>query len=156
MTGTNRISRRRALGAGAAGLGLMAAPSILTAQPAALRIGVLLPRSGFFAQAGQSMHRGAQVAPRVLADLGMRVELVHIDTESNADIARTQAERAINDATAQGAFIAAHRVKGQLLVTVGRISEAREGWSLAAKRFADSDNTAIRDEVAKVRQLLAS
>jgi tetratricopeptide (TPR) repeat protein len=108
---------------------------------------------------------GASRDPGMLAELayGVAMEanccylLARTDDGLRAcDEAIALAERAINDATAQGAFIAAHRVKGQLLVTVGRISEAREGWSLAAKRFADSDNTAIRDEVAKVRQLLAS
>ena len=57
-----------------------------------MKIGVLLPRSGFFAQAGQSCYRGALAAPKVLADLGYKVELVHIDTESNVDLARTKAE----------------------------------------------------------------
>lgn len=91
----------------AVGLG---APSVVRAQAAAVKIGVLLPRSGFFAQAGQSMHRGALAAPAVLADLGYRVELVHIDTESNADVARTQAERAINDGchVLTGAFDSGH------------------------------------------------
>src|SRR5262249_36642264 len=49
------------------------------------------------AQAGQSCHRGALVAPKVLADHGYKVELVHIDFESNTDTARTQTERAINE-----------------------------------------------------------
>lgn len=110
MTQSKRISRRVALAGTAAGAALLAAPAIVRAQGASLRVGVLLPRSGFFAQAGQSMHRGAQVAPRVLADLGLRVELVHIDTESNADIARTQAERAINEGVQclVGAFDSGH------------------------------------------------
>jgi branched-chain amino acid transport system substrate-binding protein len=58
---------------------------------------VVLPRSGYLAQAGQSCHRGALIAPKVLADYGYKVELVHIDCESNADVARTQTERAIDD-----------------------------------------------------------
>lgn len=102
----HQISRRAVL----AGASLLAAPSIVSAQAPALRIGVLLPRSGLLAQAGQSCHRGALAAPRVLAELGYRVELVHVDTESNADIARTQAERLINDGAhvLTGAFDSGH------------------------------------------------
>jgi branched-chain amino acid transport system substrate-binding protein len=107
---TIRIDRRRALGLGAGAAAALAAPGIVSAQGAALRIAVALPRSGFFAQAGQSQHRGALAAPRVLADLGYRVELVHVDTESNADVARTQVERAINDGAHAivGAFDSGH------------------------------------------------
>lgn len=100
---------RRAFAAGTAAAAL-AAPGVVRAQGAALKIGVLLPRSGFFAQAGQSMHRGALAGAPLLAEMGYRVELVHIDTESNADVARTQAERAINDGchALVGAFDSGH------------------------------------------------
>lgn len=96
---TNITIDRRSLMTGAAALtaGVVAAPSIARAQAKKLKIAVMLPRSGFFAQAGQSCHRGALAAPKVLADLGYNVELVHIDTETNADVARTQAEKAINE-----------------------------------------------------------
>jgi branched-chain amino acid transport system substrate-binding protein len=90
-----RTFDRRSVIAGAAAT--FAAPAIVRAQPAALKIAVLLPRSGFLAQAGQSEYRGALAAPAVLADLGYRVEIVHIDTESQVDVARTQAEKAINE-----------------------------------------------------------
>ncbi len=90
------LSRRHVLG-GAAATMLMAAPAIVRAQAKALKIAVLLPRSGYLAAAGQSCYRGAQAAPKVLADYGYRVELAHVDFESNPDLARTQAERAIAD-----------------------------------------------------------
>ena len=51
----------------------------------------------FLAQAGQSCHRGAMIAPPVLGKYGYSVDLVHIDTESSVDVARTQTERAINE-----------------------------------------------------------
>lgn len=100
---------RRTFVAGAAALSV-AAPAVVRAQAATLKVGVMLPRSGFFAQAGQSCHRGALAAPKVLADLGYKVELFHIDTESSADTARTQAERAINDGIhcLVGAFDSGH------------------------------------------------
>jgi branched-chain amino acid transport system substrate-binding protein len=91
------MSRRHLLGGVAAATTLMAAPAIVRAQAKALKIAVILPRSGYLAQAGQSCHRGALIAPKVLADHGYRVELVHVDNESNADIARNQTERVINE-----------------------------------------------------------
>jgi len=91
------VDRRRLMAGVAATASLFAAPASVRAEPQALRIAVLLPRSGYLAQAGQSCHRGALIAPKVLADHGYRVELAHIDIESNPDLSRTQAERAIND-----------------------------------------------------------
>jgi branched-chain amino acid transport system substrate-binding protein len=90
------VDRRRLI-VGAAATALIGAPSIVRAQAKALKIAVLLPRSGYLAPAGQSCHRGALVAPKVLADYGHKVELVHVDIESNPDVARTQCERVIND-----------------------------------------------------------
>jgi branched-chain amino acid transport system substrate-binding protein len=88
-------TRRRFLAAAAAGVAGF--PAIVRAQAQSLKIGVLLPRSGFFAQAGQGCHRGAQIAPAVLNEMGYRFELVNVDFESSVDVARTQAERLIND-----------------------------------------------------------
>jgi branched-chain amino acid transport system substrate-binding protein len=93
------VSRRTfTAGLGAAGFVAGSAPfNIVRAQSGTLKIAVILPRSGYLAPAGQSCHRGALIAPKVLSDYGYKVELIHIDCESNADVARTQAERAIND-----------------------------------------------------------
>jgi branched-chain amino acid transport system substrate-binding protein len=91
------ISRRTVLAGAAAGAASIAAPALVRAQAGTLKIAVLLPRSGYLAPAGQSSHRGAAAAARVLADLGHRLEIVHADTESNPDVNRTQAERAINE-----------------------------------------------------------
>jgi branched-chain amino acid transport system substrate-binding protein len=93
----SQVSRRRVLESAAAAAALLAAPPMVRAQGKALRIAVLLPRSGYLAAAGQSCHRGALIAPKVLADFGHHIELVHIDFESNVDIARTQTERAIEE-----------------------------------------------------------
>src|SRR5476651_2060843 len=99
MSKSARVSRRTfTAGLGAAGMVAGTAPfNIVRAQSAALKIAVVLPRSGYLAPAGQGCHRGALVAPKVLSDYGFKVELVHIDCESNADVARTQTERAIDD-----------------------------------------------------------
>src|SRR5262249_27763624 len=91
------VDRRRVLAGGAAAAALIAAPAVVRAQAKALKIAVILPRSGYLAPAGQGCHRGAVIAPKVLADYGHAVELIHVDFESNPDIARTQAERVINE-----------------------------------------------------------
>jgi branched-chain amino acid transport system substrate-binding protein len=92
-----KLTRRSVLAGGAAAGAFLAAPTYVHAQAQALKIAVLLPRSGYLAPAGQSCHRGAVIAPKVLADYGHKVELLHIDMESSADVARTQTERAINE-----------------------------------------------------------
>ena len=111
---------RRSFVAGAASL--VAAPSIVRAQAKVLKIAVLLPRSGLYAQAGQSCHRGALAAPKVLADLGYAVELVHVDVESNADTARTQAEKAIND----GAHCIVGAFDSGLTLAIAQVCEQRQ------------------------------
>jgi branched-chain amino acid transport system substrate-binding protein len=89
---------RRGVLAGAAATGVVLhAPALVRAQAKSLKIAVLLPRSGYLAPSGQSCHRGALIAPKVLADYGHQVELVHVDVESNPDVARNQCERVIND-----------------------------------------------------------
>ncbi|WP_448207052.1 ABC transporter substrate-binding protein [Azospirillum sp. sgz302134] len=90
---------RRRFGAAAAAVGALAAfgraPAF--AQAAALKVGVLLPRSGLLAQAGQACQRGADIATAVLGDLGYKLEILSADTESNVDVARSRAEKLIND-----------------------------------------------------------
>ena len=61
------IARRRLMAATAAGASVLGAPAIVRAQPAVLKVGLLLPRSGYLAAPGQSCHRGALVAPKVLS-----------------------------------------------------------------------------------------
>lgn len=91
------LSRRKLLAGAAAATALLGAPSVVRAQAKTIKLASLLPRSGYLAPAGQACHRGALIAPKVLADYGYNVEIMHIDFESNVDLARTQAERAIND-----------------------------------------------------------
>ena len=90
-------TRRHVLAGATAASALIFAPAIVRAQAKSLKIAVLLTRSGYLAPAGQSCHRGALIAPKVLADYGHRVDLVHVDVESNPDVARNQCERVIND-----------------------------------------------------------
>ena len=95
------ISRRRFNGGvaalGALGTMKLAAPAIVRAEAAALKVGVLLPRSGLLAQAGQACQRVADIAPKLLADMGIRIELMNADTESSVDVARARTEKLIQD-----------------------------------------------------------
>ena len=92
--------RRRFVGAvGAAAI--VSSSSLMRpawAQNAKLKVGVLLPRSGVQAFVGQSCQFGADVAPAVLKSLlGVDIELMNADTETNVDTARSRAERLISE-----------------------------------------------------------
>jgi branched-chain amino acid transport system substrate-binding protein len=72
--------------------------NIARAQSAKLKIGVLLPKSGVQGLIGQSCQKGADLSPAVIKDLlGVDIELINADTETNVDTARTRAERLIHD-----------------------------------------------------------
>jgi branched-chain amino acid transport system substrate-binding protein len=91
-------NRRHLLAGAAATAATVAAPSLLRAQSAALKVGVLLPRSGFEAGIGQDCQRGVDVAPAILKSLGLPdLAIMDADTESNVDTARARAEKLIND-----------------------------------------------------------
>jgi branched-chain amino acid transport system substrate-binding protein len=91
-------NRRDLLIGSAAAVATMAAPSILHAELAPLKVGVLLPRSGFEAGIGQDCQRGVDVAPAILKSLGLpALAIMDADTESNVDTARARAEKLIND-----------------------------------------------------------
>jgi branched-chain amino acid transport system substrate-binding protein len=123
MTLQSRPTRRRVLaGAAATGALAMAAPAVVRAQAKALKIAVLLPRSGLLAQAGQSCHRGALVAPKVLADFGHQIDLVHVDIESNPDVARNQCERVIND----GAHCIVGAFESGATLAIAQVCEQRQ------------------------------
>ena len=71
---------------------------IVRRQAQKLKVGVLLPRSGFQGFIGQSCQKGADLAPGVIKEmLGVDIELMNADTESNVDTARTRAERLIQE-----------------------------------------------------------
>src|SRR6202521_643332 len=96
---TDRLNRRE-FGRGAAAAGAVLAATPLTrarAQGAPLRLGVLLPRSGFEALIGQGCQRGFDIAVPILRDMGYAIELMNADTESKPDVARTQAEKLIRE-----------------------------------------------------------
>src|SRR5687768_15169523 len=81
-----------------AGAAVLAPFNIVRAQSKKLKVGVLLPKSGLQGLIGQSCQKGADLAPVVIKELlGVDIELLNADTESNVDIARTRAEKLIQD-----------------------------------------------------------
>jgi branched-chain amino acid transport system substrate-binding protein len=91
-------NRRHLLAGAAATAATVAAPAILRAQGGPLKVGVILPRSGYEAGIGQDCQRGVDIAPGVLKALGMpELTIINGDTESNVDTAREHAEKLIND-----------------------------------------------------------
>ncbi|MBK5957728.1 branched-chain amino acid ABC transporter [Rhodoplanes elegans] len=142
-----RPSRRDVLAGAAAGATVLAAPAIVRAQAKTIKVAVVLPRSGLFAAAGQSCHRGAVVAPKVLSDLGYAVELINVDFESNVDVARTQTERAIAEgaqavvgAFESGATLAMAQVceqrKVPLIINIASVPQLTEqGYQYLARNF---------------------
>ena len=99
MTRTRMLAdRRRVLAGAAATAAVLAAPAMVRAQGGALKVGVLLPRSGFQASIGQDCQRGADIAGPILKSLGLPdLQLINADTETNVDVARTRAEKLIAD-----------------------------------------------------------
>ncbi|HEX5476300.1 MAG TPA: ABC transporter substrate-binding protein [Burkholderiales bacterium] len=91
-----RQFNRAAAAAGA--LSAIAPFGIVRAQSRKLKVGVLLPRSGYLGFIGQSCQKGADLAPGVIRDmLGVDIELMNADTETNVNTARTRAERLIQE-----------------------------------------------------------
>ena len=144
---TTPPSRRHVLAGAAATTAYLAAPAVARAQAKSIKLAVFLPRSGYLAPAGQSCHRGALIAPKVLAEFGYQVELVHVDIESNPDVARTQCERVINDGVHGiiGAFDSASTLamaqvceqrKVPLVVNVGAAPQLTEqGYKFLVRNF---------------------
>jgi len=96
MIRTRMMFNRRQLLATAAAT--IAAPAVLRAQGGPLKVGVLLPRSGYEAGIGQDCQRGVDIAGGLLKSLGLpELAIMNGDTESNVDTAREHAEKLISD-----------------------------------------------------------
>jgi len=118
------ITRRTfAAGAGATGLTVASGPfNILRAQGAALKVGVLLPRSGVQAGIGQDCQRGVDIASGILKDLGLpSLQIMNGDTESNPQIARAQTEKLINE----GAQLLVGAFDSGQTTTIAQVAEQR-------------------------------
>ena len=94
-----RVTRRTVTaGLGASAIAGIAPFNIVHAQGAALKVGVLLPRSGYQAGIGQDCQRGVDITAGILKDLGLpNLAIMNADTETNVEIARARAEKLIGE-----------------------------------------------------------
>lgn len=125
MTRTTRRTFIGGLTAAAVGV-----PTLLRAQPRPVKIGMVCPVSGPMADVGQDSRLGAQLAVEAINAAGgvkslggARLELLTADSETKADVARSEADRLIN-AGAQimtGAFHSAHVATISLLAQQRRV-----------------------------------
>jgi branched-chain amino acid transport system substrate-binding protein len=93
--------KRREFSKAVAAAGAAAAFSpfgIVRAQAQKLKVGVVLPKSGVQGLIGQSCQKGADLAPAVIKQmLGVDVEIMSADNESNVDTSRTRTERLVQE-----------------------------------------------------------
>jgi branched-chain amino acid transport system substrate-binding protein len=100
-----RVHRRTFLKAAgtAAGAAALGFPAVLRAQAPTLKVGVVHPITGPLAEPGQACRLGAQMAADAINATGgikslngVKLELVLGDTQTKAELGRTEAERVIN------------------------------------------------------------
>jgi branched-chain amino acid transport system substrate-binding protein len=125
-SGARLILDRRRFGLGVAATAAAVSTSgwIRAARAAAgppVKVGVLLPRSGFLALIGQACQRGCDLAVPILSDLGYSIELMNADTESSPDVARTQAERLIRE----GANVLVGAFESGATMAIAQVAEQR-------------------------------
>jgi branched-chain amino acid transport system substrate-binding protein len=160
-----RPNRRHVLAGAAATAATVAAPAILRAQAGPLKVGVLLPRSGFEAGIGQDCQRGVDIAPPILKSLGLpELTIINGDTESNVDTAREHAEKLVNDgaqlligAFDSGQTTAVAQVAEQkgipLVINVGSAPEITEqGYKFVVRNFPTVPML-LNDELAEQKDL---
>jgi branched-chain amino acid transport system substrate-binding protein len=86
------ISRRTALASGAAAFGALAAPGLLRAEAASVKVGVLQPLTGALANDGQAGRLGAELAIKAINDAGGIKSLGGAMIEPNFGDARSTPE----------------------------------------------------------------
>lgn len=101
-SGIRQSSRRRFLAGTAATAGLALTggfPAIVRAQGSALKLGVLLPRTGYLAKIGQANQQGYDIALTMFKEMGGYPNLEYVigDTESDVAKARASAEKMIGE-----------------------------------------------------------
>ena len=122
-----------------------------------LKVGVILPRSGFEAGIGQDCQRGVDIAPPILKSLGLpELPIMNGDTESNVDTARERAEKLISDgaqlligAFDSGQTTAVAQVAEQkgipLVINVGSApADHRAGLQVRGQKLPDRADAAQR------------
>ena len=96
---TARLTRRSFnAGLGAAGIVAGTAPFNIVRAAGTLKVGVLLPRSGYQAGIGQDCQRGVDISNAILKQMGLpELQIMNGDTETNVDVARSRAEKLIGE-----------------------------------------------------------
>ncbi|HEY0988888.1 MAG TPA: ABC transporter substrate-binding protein [Kofleriaceae bacterium] len=118
--GIHRRTFNAALAAGA--LSSLAPLRRARAEAPKLKVGVILPRSGHLGLIGQSCQKGADLAPGVIKEmLGVDIELMNADFESNVDTARTRAERLIQE----GAHVLVGPFDSGAAAAIAQVAEQR-------------------------------
>ncbi len=170
MTSHKRPSRRRVLAgaAAAAATTTLAMPAIVRAQgKGPLKVGVLLPRSGFEAGIGQDCQRGVDIAAPILKSLGLpALSIINGDTESNVDTAREHAEKLIEDgaqllvgAFDSGQTTAIAQVAEQrgipLVINIASAPQITEqGYKFVVRNFP-TVSMLLNDELSEQKELFA-
>jgi branched-chain amino acid transport system substrate-binding protein len=103
-------------------LAALAPFGIVRAQAQKLKVGVILPRSGVQGFIGQSCQKGADLAPAVIRDmLGVDIEIMSADNESNVDTSRTRAERLVQE----GAHVLVGAFDSGQTAAIAQVAEQR-------------------------------
>jgi branched-chain amino acid transport system substrate-binding protein len=158
--------RRRMLAAGtaSAALSTLGFPAIVRAQSAPLKVGVILPLSGVLSFPGQQTRRGAELAVKMIAEDGVRMDVTYIDTESKPENGRVAAERLIRDGASilvgawdSGATIsaaqAAEAAKVPLVVNIASAPQITEqGFTQVFRNFTDARQL-VTNAVQRVKEL---
>ncbi|MDP1648999.1 MAG: ABC transporter substrate-binding protein [Rubrivivax sp.] len=107
----------------AASAAVVGAPGVVRAQARKLKVGVLLPRSGYLAKIGQSCQMGADIAPALVQQMyGVEIELMNADFESKVEEARSRAEKLVND----GAQILVGAFDSGASAAIAQVAEQRK------------------------------
>lgn len=156
--------RRRVLAAGTAALATAGFPALVRAQNAPLKVGVILPLSGVLSFPGQQTRRGAELAAKMLAEDGVRLDATYIDTESKPENGRIAAERLIRDGasilvgawdsgTTISAAQAAEAAKVPLVVNIGSAPQITEqGFTQVFRNFVDARQL-VANAVQRIKEL---
>jgi branched-chain amino acid transport system substrate-binding protein len=145
---TSDISRRRLIATGVSTLALgVACPSVLRAQSSTLKVGVVLPLSGVISFPGIATRRGTELAVKMFAAQGVKLDVSFADTESKPENGRVAAEKLIRDGAGvivgawdSGATISAAQAceaaKVPLVVNVGSAPQITEqGFTEVFRNF---------------------
>ncbi|HUT48800.1 MAG TPA: ABC transporter substrate-binding protein [Alphaproteobacteria bacterium] len=162
-----RMSRRRFAGLAAATAVAAATPLRHGLAASKLKVGILLPRSGPQGQIGADCLRGVEVGVPLLRAKGFpELELMHADTETKVDVARSQAAKLISSGAQliigcfdSGATMAAAQVCEQnnipLVVNIAAVPKLTElGYKWVFRNFPTGPMI-VKDAFLNQKELFA-